>query len=670
MIPFSQERDFDELMHLDNKGTTANPAYSWEAAPMLDAIPMMERAMTKTAHSFMMDEVKQQAVESWVREASAALKAGGASESELQSSPLYWFHRGDLRQAVGINAQRVSELETARMQIKQFVGQVSEQDAITHMWSQRLADSVYERYPSLGKMIDPVKTAHFLQDPTRLIRAMTFHLKMGLGSIPQILVQGQTFTNIFGIAGPIRASQGTFATLVWQMSRVNPNVIPGMEKYAVKMGWKQGEITQALKDANNSGFLNVGREYSLRDNPMANRFVQTAWGKFLDFGAIPFTEGEKNVRAGAWFTAWKEYAEKTGKSVMNNVDKLNIMDRAALLNGNMNRASNALYQRGWAAFPAQFLTYTIRQMEMMWGHRLTPMEKGGLLISNALMYGLPVGLGVSGLPSDFLRQNAIKNGYTPGENYFNTMVTEGIPSTIAALINGGTYYNIGERYGDTGVTPLYDVVYGNKTMWDMVLGASGSTLSSVFEAADPFYRKMMSTLRGDPDGFKITAEHYGQIAKEASSVNNTWRSIVALKTGQLITKNGALLSGKMDVFSSILMGLTGLQPQEASDVFLMSNVTKQEKEVQEWAEKKVVQEFDRAIQSYDNKDPSNGDAFMTNALAYLKMFIPDEDVSKVLTRASSPNAEIIERVRKSFGTEHVPPDLNKIRGQQYIRGIP
>src|SRR5260221_1363509 len=353
---------------------------------------------------------------------------------------------------------------------------------------------------------------------------------------------------------------------------------------------------------------------------------------------------------------------------MKNTYKVKILDRASLINCNMNRASNALYQRGWGAFPTGFFTYTIRQAELMWGKRLTTLEKGRLLITNAMMYGLAVGLGITGLPSDVLRQNMIQNGYTPGQNQVESFFTEG---AISQLIDSmtGTYYNVGERLGTTGATPIYDLLYGDKPTWEMVMGASGSTLASVFESFNPFYHKVMSTLRGDPGGFNIMAEHYLQIAKEAGSVSNLSRAYIAAKTGQLITKKGEVLSNKMDLFSSVLMAGSGLQPQEATDLYLMAAAAKSEKTGQEWGEKRYIEEFHRGLQAYDNKDISNGNAFMANAFAYMDMFAPDEDKPAWMARAAKGWETIIDRTKESFGTKHVPPQLKDARRDQYIQGL-
>jgi hypothetical protein len=674
-VEFSQERDWDTLMTLNNKGTLQNPAYAWEPAKLLDAIPTMNRAFNKISNSIFMDDYKFSAIESWLREAREYLNV---NDKNLRSSPLYWFHHAEFNKAATADAQiAIAHLEVTRKQIQQFMGQVSPTDALIHAWTQKLSDKIYESAPRLAKWIDPAWTAHTLQDPTRFLRTVTFHMKMGLFSIPQILVQGQTYVNIMGIAGPSKAIQGTTAALMHWFSKINenPRILQALDRHAQKFGWKPGEFLEARDAMISTGFDNVGTEYALRDNPMSNRVVPTKWGQFLDLGATPFKWGEQNVRFGAWYTAYKEFRAARPTGALSNADKLEILNRASLLNGNMNRASNAIYQKGFAALPAQFLTYTIRQAELIWGRRLTNTEKFRLLATNAMAYGLPIGLGITGMPADFFRNNAIKNGYTPGEDYMNTLITEGIPSTILGLTTG-RYYNIGERYGNQGLT---DFFYGDKTLWDLATGASGSSVASILEAFDPFRQAIMSGIRQDGNSFTITPQHVAEQFKEISSINNTWRAIAAAKTGQWLTKNGQVLTNDITPWEALFMYGTGLQPQETSDVYHMTVTMNDEKEVTQWAEKRAIAEYHRALRAYDNNDPSNGEAFMTNFMSYLKVYIPEEEWGKVIGNASDGYQTMIERVRQQFGTKDVPPWLDfggkgifsnpGARYNQYTRGV-
>ena len=667
MTEFSQERDANEVFSWNNTGTSDAPFYKYEPSPLLDAIPTMNRALNKIANSNAMDDMKIQAVMSWIEDAKPFLNV---SDAQLTSQPLYWFHHADFIKDQA-NAKRINELDVARQQTKQFIGQVSIQDAVMHQWAQKISDSIYNSkfLSKYANKLDPIWIAHTLTDPTRFFRAVTFHAKMGLGSISQILVQGQTYVNILGIAGLTRATQGTFGALMHQFSRVNenPNILAAMGRYAEKFGYKPGEWEAIRQAGNSTGFLNVGKEYALRDNPMSNKVIQTKGGQLLDLGALPFTEGEKNARFGSWYTAAKEYTEKKPVSQWTNADKLEVQSRAALLNGNMNRASNAMYQRGFGALPAQFLTYTIRQMELMWGKRLTNTEKARLLLTNAMAYGLPVGLGITGLPSDFFKNAAIEAGYNPGNNYINTLITEGVPSTILALIDHDRYWNVGERLGNSG---LNDFFYGDKSLWELAGGAAGSTTLNILGALDPFRRAIMSGISQDPDTeFKITYEHFLQPLKEITSFNTGERAVIAALSGNWVTKNGAIALKGIDVPEAVMSFLTGLQPTDVADLRHITDIKKAEEAVIKWAEGRAIQEAGRSLEAYDNKDPDNGKSFMTNALYYLTVYVPEHRRSEVLSRMFEHYGEVISRVRQSFGTKDVPPGFEEARRNQWIRSL-
>jgi len=665
MTEFSQERDANEMFTWDNIGTADAPMYRYEPSPLIDAIPTMNRAMNKISNTLAMDDMKISAVSSWIQEAKNLLTV---KEDMLNASPLYWFHHANFIKSP-LDSRRIAELEVAREQIKQFIGQVSETDAVIGYWTQKLADALYQStipgVSRLAKRIDPVNLAHTLSDPTRFIRAMTFHMKMGLFAIPQILVQGQTYVNILGIAGPVRASQGTVGALMHQWSRMNanPRILAALGKNAEKFGYRPGEW-EAFREAGfSTGFFNVGSEYALRDNPMSNKIIQTQWGKFLQLGALPFTEGERNARFGSWYTAAKEMAEIKPVSQWTNADRLKVLNRAALLNGNMNRASNAMFQRGFAALPAQFLTYTIRQAELMWGKRLTSPEKARLLLTNAMAYGLPVGLGITGIPSDFFRNAAIEQGYNPGDNYLNTMITEGIPSTILALVDHDRYWNVGERFGNTG---LNDMFYGDKTIWDLAGGAAFSSVGSFLEAFDPFRQAIMSGYRQDGNQFNISYQHLLQPLREITTFNAAERAIAAAKTGTWISKGDNPLLRGVTVPESVMSFLTGLQPQEVSDLRHVTDIKAAEQNVEKWAQSRAIQEAGRAMEAYDNKDTAQGEDFMTNAMMYLNVYIPEERKEEVLSRMFNRFQDVVQRTRQQFGTKDVPPWLKDQRTDQWI----
>lgn len=664
---FTQNRDAYDLYTLKNTGTIENPVFARERAKLLDAVPMMNRAMNKIANSNLMEAYKYNAVESWIREAAPLL---AAKDSQLRTAPLYWFHHGEFRKGISKEDIEITRrLEVSRKQIQQFVGQVSDLDGQLHAVTQKLSDSLYGS--KLSKVIDPDWVLHTLRDPTRLIRSFTFHKSMGFFSIPQLLVQGNTWINIAGIAGPVKAAQAIAAGMshLWSTRNASPEFLAAMGKKMEAVGWRPGEWEEARESGLFSGFLNVGREYALRDDVMSNKVITTAWGKFLDWGALPFKWGETSVRTGAWYTAFKEFRDLNPTKALTNADRLSIHQRASLLNSNMTRSSNALYQKGWTSLPTQFLTYTIRQAELMWGKRLTPLEKARLLAVNATVYGVPTALGLTGLPSEtFIRQNALENGYNLGDNYVSSMINEGIPSTLLALVNGGNYYNIPERFGTGGITKIDDMMRSDKTFLDIMGGAAYSSLKSMWDAGDAFKMAMMSMLSKDNVVYNVTPEHIAQIGKEITSINSSLRLYVALKTGQWMSKNELKLKTNVNPLEAVLMTVTGVQPQEVSDRALLHNVMEDEKATIKIAENKYILEFHRGLRAMENKDFDNGRKFFENAAAYMQLFIPDEDQNQLIKRAANDWETVIEKTKDDFA-KHLPPELKNIRLQSYVKDL-
>lgn len=666
-IEFSQERDASDMFTINDEGSAGNPIYKPQKAKLLDAIPTMNRAITKVSNSFLMDDYKNFSFNHWLAENKQYLKQ---SESEIDASPLYWFHHGEFHPET--DKLVAYQAETQRMQIKQFIGQVSDADNMLHGATQKLINSIYERLgPKAAQAINPTWMLSTMKDPSAFVRSMTFHLKMGW-SLPQIFVQSNILVNIMGIAGPTRAAQGTFAAMMHLWSKVNsdPAILAALDRKATSFGFAPGGLTEARTAGISSGFFNVGREHAFMDDIMSNKVISTGGQKFLDWSGMFFRGGDSMGRWAAWYTSYQEFRHLHPTGALTNADTLSILERASTLNANMTRSSNNLYQKGWTSLPLQFMNYSIRQAELLWGHRLTPTEKGRLLLTNSVIYGIPVGLGVTGLPSEYwMRQNAIENGYVPdSSNFFNSLFTEGAPSTALALINGGTFYNIPDRYGSgSGIANPSEAFRSDKTMWDIFGGATGGTLKNLWDSTDPFRQAMLSGIRGDGQYFTVTPEHVAQVAKEATAFNSTWRMMVALKTGMWMSKNEKLLDRDINPLQAILMTATGLQTQAGSDLNTMYNIMEDEKASAKWAENKFTQEYHRGLRAYENKDPDNGKSFMTNAFKYMDVYIPDDQKTKILSDASRNWETIIEKVRDQFYMKNLPPSLAEQREQAWVK---
>src|SRR5258708_5395458 len=267
--------DHQDVFTTRNEGTANNPLYQIKPVDYINPVTSLNRALNRINNSFFMDVYKSFAVRHWIAEA----KAGNflnATDAQIDASPHWFFHNADsfYKQAVGDSLIKLNNLKTTNYQIKQFMGVPDSTSAWLHSLAQKLSDSLY----TSGKVKLAIATESLLtklRDPYAFLRSMTFHAKLGLFNPAQFLVQANTFTNIWGIAGPNYAAPGTKASILysWASLTRHPEIwdkiddlatkrlIPGTAKFA------PGDFTEIATRLENSGFLKASNQQSFTDNP-------------------------------------------------------------------------------------------------------------------------------------------------------------------------------------------------------------------------------------------------------------------------------------------------------------------------------------------------------------------------------------------------------------------
>lgn len=657
-VQYTGERDADVLKQVFDRGSKDNPLFAYEDAKLVDPVTSIDRAMTRIVNSQFMDDYKIFSIEHWLKEAQKYLKLDDINE--IWNSPFYFFNNAQSKTAFRAEAspEIVNRLLTQRMQINQFVGMPTATDTILHSAGQKLADTIYEKYGPTK--LDPSWMLPKISDPFRFLRAVTFHAKLGLFSVPQLMVQANTWVNILSLAGIKHTSAGTMAAFFHQLSRINPKMADKLDEIATKMklpglsSWKPGEFREAQAELAKTGYEHVGGEYALRDDVMNPKMVQSGGKKFLDWGTIFFKEGERSVRIGAWYTAYREFRETNPTGRITNFERKSILERADMLSVNMSRASSSILHQGVFTIPTQFLSYQMRLAELFTGKRISNMDRLRMLSWYSGIYGMPTGLGLSGFPfGDYVRKSALDHGYTVGENWITSLMMEGIPSFIGALATGqgdikkGNFYNIGERYGVQGFTTLRDALRSDKTMWDILGGAAFSTISNTWAGTDGFTNSMMSFIRDDDQYFPLKVDDFVDIFKEISSVNNSWRMIMALNTSRWLSKKGTFIDSS-SVANTIWQSVSGLQREEVTDLQLMTWLHKDQVELEKYVMQKAEAEFRKGIRTRD-ENPEQSNAYFKRALAYLNIGgYPQEKRPAFIAQASRDNESLIDQMSWNF----------------------
>lgn len=678
-VEYTGQRDAYEIYTITDKGTRNNPLFAMDKAQFLDPIASMNRALKRITSSTFLNDYKSFSVESWLRQASKYLdvKAG-----QIEYSPNWVFHHH--KWLPGAPPEFKAQMENQKWQIEQLLGTPSQYDTFLHSAASRLSDQLYESFGpnALKGPLDPMWLLPKLANPWGFIRGATFHAKLGLFAIPQLLVQSQTYAAIFAIAGAKHASQGTAGALLTQYARINsnPKILEALDKAATKMGWRKGEFIESLEELRLSGFGNVAGEYAQIDAAFSPTLFHSRGRTFLDAGKFFFTEGERGVRYGAWHTAFREYratVKPTGK--LTDIDKAKILDRADMLSINMSRASSSLLHTGIMSFPAQFLSYQMRLAEIFWGKRLgdtvkeRSLARARLAMWYAGLYGVPSTIGLTGLPiADSIRQASIEKGYTHGENELTSLVNEGIPSFLAAFISGngdikkGNWFNINERYGVQGLEQVNEVFRGDKPWWTLLGGAAFSTFSGAFEGSDGFRTAMMSWIRGDGKAFPFVMDDFVDMFREISSVHSAERLRMAANTGRWLSKKGGFL-GEVSPSLALFQTVTGLQSQSISDMYLQTLSMKQVEEDQKKGFNLAIKEFRKGIRAMES-DPNLGDDHLRRAFKYLIAYgYPEEKYPGFISLASKGHEPLTQHINWQFYVEKLRPGADVIENMETYR---
>lgn len=682
-VQFTGERDAREVMTVRNKGTRDNPLYEYEPAAFADPIHTMNRAMQRSIKSLYNVDMKNYSMRHWLKQAVPYLDVNMSGVKDIandlktvMNSPSWHFNNPKWLR--GTDVDTITKFEQARYQIKQFIGVPSDTEARLHVVMQNFADYLY------GKNFRQIPDWLMgdARDPLAYLRSAVVHMKLGLFNIPAFFVQASTHLNIWGIAGPKHAGPGAAATYFDLLARVNrhPETLAALGKKAESMGWRPGEWEEAWRELQNRGFYDIGHTHAFVDAPYQTKLIKTRIGQFLDAGHFPFREGAKSVRTAAWYTAYHEWrngaswtkgAHPTGKLTMQEWDR--VQARAADLDHNMSRAGNSRIQAGLMSFPMQFQSYHLRLLELMTGKRLSTAEKVRLFAAQSLMYGIPIGGMGIGLPvigpviTDQINKHAQENlGYVPNQNFAADVIMRGLPDAMLGVAFG-EQYNMGERWGPGKFNPIEQMLNGSQGWWDMIAGATGSTLANIAMSSGPVFRAGWQFIKGKPEDFKVTAEDLIRPLEEVSSISNIAGFIRTIETGRLYSKQGTYLSdvSKAKWRQALMRYVVGLTPERVVAARDNFEWNKAEQEDFKQRERNIIRELHHYYDALDNNDQSAADDHWKRAYSYAGD-MPEREKTRVWAQAArTRNMPLDKSMERSRFLRNVPKGKEELFKKMY-----
>jgi len=304
------------------------------------------------------------------------------------------------------------------------------------------------------------------------------------------------------------------------------------------------------------------------------------------------------------------------------------------------------------------------------------MSRARMGLAYGTLFGMPMGLGITGLPfSDSIRKAAIDNGYVVGDNWITSAVMEGLPAVFAAWatspdgdISKGNWYNI-SKLGTGGFTQLNNLMSSDAKVWEFVGGASGSIMANTVKNMSGIYRSVGSMLTGKQgdEAFPMKWDDWVDVAKEITSVNQTWKGTVAITSGKWLSKNEAYQSD-VSKGNAIFMAASGLDLTNAADNYNVGQLIKEREEQWKYALNKFTREFRRGIMSAEVDDFPNYQQYMTRAFSYLKALdYPQEKYPSAVAIASKGFETRINSIREEFYTKNVPAGKEESKMDAYTR---
>lgn len=672
---FVGQKDPD-MWTVNEKGTDANPTYQLASANQVDVWSSLSKGMANVMRNRFMQDYKTQAIEAWVSEFGHLIEK--SSDVDLLSNAMYHVFQPQWKKMNMDNAQQMMAAKYARQALMEFIGNESPEQTILGSVKQKMVDWTYEK---AGQKASDVVSDHLLAseiDPLKAMRGFAFHTTIGLFNPVQLWQNLNTMSFTVGIGGFKNGIAGSIAGMMQRYAMINesPRVLDKLASIAETTSggfFKSEWFKESYNELKKTGRMFVEGEHSWRDDVAQPKFFQGAGGDFLDKGQFFFREGERATRLASWNTAYLEWRAANPNVKITNAIRNQILARSDDMGANMTRASNSALQQGILNVPLQFTSYPVRIMELMLGKRLEFSEKARMMAVQSALYGIP--MGTTGLMAggvyDFyqdIRQASLRNNWNMTDATIDALHS-GILGVVGAIATGRTS-SLPDKAGPGGNSMLREALSGDKDLIDLALGASGSKTRDALLSAKPALRSFVDYVTGKEDKFPFTPWDALDLARNIQSVDTGTRTLLAINSGKLITKNGTY-QGDVTPLEAVIAAFTGGLPRALSDPKVMKDWGKdRDKDIQN-VQKEVQKWHTMALEAAAVHDDKNYDVYMGRVGSLIAASdLRPEEKSAMMKKVWELNQSQAAKVPYEFFIKKAPPSVAPGAQDQFIKSNP
>lgn len=631
---------------VERVGSVEAPTWRFKEAPLMDVNQTLERAGQNLMRGRYMDDLKIKSTEHFIAEFGDLIDA---PIEVVRANPFQ--HIFDPVWRTDADVAKVAAAKNFRRATLELLGHQPEFAKLTGWVKERIAnDFVHNVFGEKAFSIAEPWLLHRLH-PIDRMKSLVFYEKMGLWNPLQLFRQAHIVAHTAFVSGnPASFARGYSAGMYSQALGFSDNVAmrgyisqqfndfikqPMKEfvtepvgKKFVKTGWEDHHFIEAHEGLKRSGFMNVGREVADIGDLMTAKLGSTTG--VMDNSLMAYKRGEQIGRRTGWFVAYDEWRMANPAAVFDNVAQRSVLDRANLLTLDMIQASNSNFQKGVFAVPSQFMPFQIRLWEQMVSgsfggpSRLTPAEKARVFLYNSAWYGVPTGLGIMtlGVPmkelmhrnylaNDQLRTKDFEQGLDPNESAATQIFWNGLGGFMSKLIMGGNPASYAETFGPGSLTISNDLLSGNKTFYELMLGPTYSASKELVLSGHPIARAVLGSM-GYGGGYPLTRDDFRTLASNVTTLNHAQRTITLLNTGEYMSKN-RLPVDKLNTWESYVYAMTGMAPQRITDLQRITQNNKDMKAVKDYFEKEYSDNIAKAYKAIANDDLQLGHTYFTRA---------------------------------------------------------
>jgi len=590
-------------------GVESNPLYRLDTHRYVDPLRTLNRAANSLARNKFLEDFRIKSADHFVESYASVLKR---PIEELRQNPVQaLLDKNPFNEKVPGKDPTLRNAKLYQKSYQQLIGaRGNEVNNFMNRMKDKLFTYLYDRGNEKLALTLDEKYFPYIQDPVQLFKSAAFHLRISMFNPVQYFKQLNTLVNIAGIVGPVKAMKAfpmypVIRTLI--ASNESEAAINYAASLSRKFGWKEADFKEMYQAYKRSELNKVEGEHSYRDDLREPTIFQGKIGSLLDKSSIFFREGERGSRIVGFAAAYDEWKKANPYGKLDDRALGTILSRQETLNGSMTRASSATLQSaagGLASVPLQFQVYPIRIMEQFLSKRLTTAEKLRLFGTYATVYGVPGAIAATPLGLypwyEDIRKDTIANGGTY-PSVVDQALERGIPELLHNVIFGSET-DFSTSHGPQGLHVLKDI-WSDKGWLDIMLGASGGTMSQVLSTTAPLLKDLGSIVSGD-GSLKVTGQDFIDVLRNIGTVNQAFRAYYGVTVSKYINRNQNIVSD-VTPWEGIFGAITGVNPQTQTDTYMSIEMLKSAKDAKDYAKQQFIKYIRRGIQSDSDADRMN-----------------------------------------------------------------